>query len=120
MATNQPSDNLPLADVLRAANELVAAKLIEDWALGGALAAIWKVTEMVPGRRFTWRSGLPAMRVFATHAIALTATGSKVTLLLHYRGLLGKVLARMTRGVARRYLEFEANGLKERSERSSG
>jgi hypothetical protein len=43
MAINQPSDNLPLADVLRAANDLVAAKLIEDWALGGALAAIYHV-----------------------------------------------------------------------------
>src|ERR1700674_131827 len=37
MAMNSPSDNLPLADVLR------AAKLIEDWALGGALAAIYYV-----------------------------------------------------------------------------
>src|SRR5882672_6512158 len=43
MATNEPSDNLPLADLLRAANGLVAAKLIEDWALGGALAAIYYV-----------------------------------------------------------------------------
>lgn len=43
MATNEPSDNLPLADVLRAANDLVAAGLIEDWALGGALAAIYYV-----------------------------------------------------------------------------
>src|SRR5882757_4388782 len=37
------SSNIPLADVLRAANGLVAAKLIEDWALGGALAAIYYV-----------------------------------------------------------------------------
>lgn len=43
MAINPPSDNLPLAEVLRAANGLVAAKLIEDWALGGALAAIYYV-----------------------------------------------------------------------------
>ena len=40
---NPPSDNLPLTDVLRAANGLVAAGLIEDWALGGALAAIYYV-----------------------------------------------------------------------------
>jgi len=40
MPTNEPSANIPLADVFRAANDLVAAKLIEDWALGGALAAI--------------------------------------------------------------------------------
>jgi hypothetical protein len=37
------SSNIPLADVLRAANDLVAAKLIDDWALGGALAAIYYV-----------------------------------------------------------------------------
>src|SRR5712672_160789 len=43
MAITEPSSNIPLADVLRAANGLVAAKLIEDWALGGALAAIYYV-----------------------------------------------------------------------------
>lgn len=43
MAINSPSDNLPLAEVLRAANGLAAAGLIEDWALGGALAAIYYV-----------------------------------------------------------------------------
>jgi hypothetical protein len=34
------STTIPLADVLRAANELVSAGLVEDYALGGALAAI--------------------------------------------------------------------------------
>jgi len=43
MPINEPSSNIPLADVLRAANGLVAAGLIEDWALGGALAAIYYV-----------------------------------------------------------------------------
>jgi len=37
------SPTIPLADVLRAANELVSAGLIEDCALGGALAAIYYV-----------------------------------------------------------------------------
>jgi len=32
---------IPLADVLRAANELVSADFIKDYALGGALAAIY-------------------------------------------------------------------------------
>ncbi len=35
--------NIPLAGVMRAANELGASKLIEDWALGGTLAAIYYV-----------------------------------------------------------------------------
>jgi len=43
VAINEPSDALPLAEVLRAANDLVTAGLIEDWALGGALAAIYYV-----------------------------------------------------------------------------
>jgi hypothetical protein len=43
MATNPPSNNLPLAEVFRAANDLVAAGLIEEWSLGGALAAIYYV-----------------------------------------------------------------------------
>ena len=43
MAINPPSNNLPLADVMRAANELVTAGFIKDWALGGALAAIYYV-----------------------------------------------------------------------------
>ncbi|MEI6195764.1 MAG: hypothetical protein WCS42_15700 [Verrucomicrobiota bacterium] len=43
MAITEPSPNLPLAEVLRGANGLVAAGLIEDWALGGALAAIYYV-----------------------------------------------------------------------------
>jgi hypothetical protein len=43
MAINEPFESLPLADVLRAANDLVTTGLIEDWALGGALAAIYYV-----------------------------------------------------------------------------
>ena len=34
---------IPLGDVLRAANELISAGLINDYALGGALAAIYYV-----------------------------------------------------------------------------
>ena|ERR1700730_847006 len=37
----EESPGIPLADVLRAANELVSAGLIKDYALGGALAAIY-------------------------------------------------------------------------------
>jgi hypothetical protein len=43
MPENEPFSNIPLAEALGAANGLVSAKLIEDWALGGALAAIYYV-----------------------------------------------------------------------------
>lgn len=45
-ANPQPAgafSEIPLADVLRAANGLVAAGIIEDWALGGALAAVYHI-----------------------------------------------------------------------------
>ena len=51
---------------------------------------LWTVTEMVTGSSFTWRNGLPGIWVFATYAVVPTATGSNVTLTLHYQGLLGK------------------------------
>ncbi len=37
------SSSIPLAEILRAANKLVETGLIEDYALGGALAAIYYV-----------------------------------------------------------------------------
>ncbi len=40
---SEKSPAIPLADVLRAANDLIAAGLIDDYALGGALAAIYYV-----------------------------------------------------------------------------
>ena len=41
MPNDQQPGEIPLANILRAANDLVRAGLIEDWALGGALAAIY-------------------------------------------------------------------------------
>jgi hypothetical protein len=55
--------------VLRAANGLVAAKLIEDWALGGALAAIYYIEPFttydadiffIPADK-GWTAGIPAI-----------------------------------------------------------
>ena len=43
MSMDESSANIPLAEVFRAANDLVATKLIDDWALGGALGAIYYV-----------------------------------------------------------------------------
>jgi len=43
MAVNEPFSYIPIAEEFEAANGFVAAKLIEDRALGGALAAIYYV-----------------------------------------------------------------------------
>lgn len=43
MGTDEQSQNIPLAEIMLAANELIRIGLIHDWALGGALASIYYV-----------------------------------------------------------------------------
>ena len=78
--------------------------------------AMWTVTALDPGRGFVWQSGAPGMRVQAHHSLTPIAGGTRVTLRLEYSGMLGTLMARMTRGITNRYLGMEAAGLKKRSE----
>jgi len=78
--------------------------------------AVWTMTELDPGRGFVWKSGAPGMWVFGHHTVDPVPGGSRATLRLYYQGALDGLFARMTRGITNRYLEFEANGLKARSE----
>jgi len=78
--------------------------------------AFWKVIAVQPGRSFTWVSWAPGLRVAADHGIEPTSSGARATLALNYTGVFGRMLARMTERITRRYLEFEAEGLKARSE----
>ena len=79
--------------------------------------ARWVVTELdEPGRRFTWVSRAPGVRVIAEHWVEARGDGSRATLSLRFAGVLGGVLGHLTRGINERYLAMEAQGLKRRSE----
>ena len=78
--------------------------------------AMWTVNEITPGRSFSWFNRAPGLRVTGHHGAEPTATGSRATLGLTYEGVFGGLLARMTEGITRKYLEMEANGLKARAE----
>ena len=78
--------------------------------------ALWTVTALDPGRSFSWRSGLPGLWVYANHSVEPVSDGTRATLTLHYEGLLGSVIGRLTRGTTDRYLALEAAGLKQLSE----
>lgn len=78
--------------------------------------ALWKVTALEPGHSFTWESGAPGMRVYANHSVQAVAAGTRAALVLYYQGFAGRLLARMTRDITNRYLRYEAEGLKRRSE----
>lgn len=80
--------------------------------------ALWVATEVDDGgRSFTWVNRAPGLLlVTATHSVAASGSGCRARLSLGYEGLLGPLLARMTRGITERYLDMEAAGLKKRSE----
>ena len=78
--------------------------------------AMWTLTAIEAGRSFTWVSGMPGLQVVGEHAVEPDGSGSRATLTLRYRGVLGDPLARLTRGITERYVAYEGRGLKARSE----
>jgi len=77
---------------------------------------VWEVTEIDPGRSFTWVTRSPGMVASGRHRVEPTARGSRATLTVAYAGLLSGVVAKLLGGITDRYLMFEAAGLKQRSE----
>ena len=80
------------------------------------LPAVWEVTELDPGRSFTWVTRSPGMVASGRHRVEPTAKGSRAILSVAYGGMLGGVAAKVLAGITDRYLMFEAAGLKQRSE----
>ena len=78
--------------------------------------ARWQLTELEEGAFFAWVTRSPGVRVTAFHRVEATGGGSRATLSLQFSGLLGPLVARMTRNLNERYLALEVKGLKERSE----
>jgi uncharacterized protein YndB with AHSA1/START domain len=76
--------------------------------------AVWEVTELVPGRSFTWVARGPGVVTTGRHEISPTATGDRVGVRasLEQGGRLGPLLGRLTRGLTNRYLDMEVRGLK--------
>ena len=80
------------------------------------LPAVWEVSDFLEGRRFTWVTSSPGVRVSASHVIEPTTDGSRVVLSLHFSGFLGRFIASWTSKLNSRYLALEADGIKKRSE----
>jgi uncharacterized protein YndB with AHSA1/START domain len=75
------------------------------------------VTELEPGRSFTWMATGPGVRTTARHLLEdLTTGGTRVTLAVEQAGVVGGVMGRFYRRLTDRYLTAEAEGIKARSE----
>jgi uncharacterized membrane protein len=77
----------------------------------------YEVTELEPGRSFTWVATGPGVRTTARHALEpLDGGRTRVRLSVRQGGPVGSVVGRFYRGLTDRYLAVEAAGLKARSE----
>lgn len=82
----------------------------------GFLPAIWQVTELDPGRGFSWITRSPGARATGIHRVEPTKGGSRATLTVVYDGFLAPIIAAFLGSVTNRFLALEAAGLKKRSE----
>ena len=79
--------------------------------------AKFTITALEPGKSFTWATGIPGIvYVTAHHSIEPIAAGARVTLALHFGGLLGGIAGKHYAALNNEYLAMEAAGLKRFSE----
>jgi uncharacterized membrane protein len=78
-------------------------------------AAVWEVTELEPGRSFTWVNRSPGMTSTGEHAIEPAGERCVVRLRFTQAGPLS-VLALPFLPLTKRYVDLEAQGLKRRAE----
>jgi uncharacterized membrane protein len=79
--------------------------------------ATWIVTELVPGRTFTWEARGPGLRTTGRHDVEpLPDGGCRVTATLDQEGLLGGLVGRLTGGLTASYLAMEVQGIKRHCE----
>jgi hypothetical protein len=81
-------------------------------------AAVWEVTELVPGKSFVWTRHSPGVTTVGGHFLDDDPDGGVVlTLRLDHSGPLAGVARLLTDGLTRRYIGNEARGVKAACER---
>ena len=78
---------------------------------------VWEVTDLSPGRAWTWVQRSPGGLTIARHDVtAESSVRTRVDQCLEQRGPVGALIGLLMRSTTRRYLDLEAAGLKTRSE----
>lgn len=79
-------------------------------------AITWRVTELEPGRGFSWSATSPGVTTMADHRLTTLGQAVTVDLVIRRSGPLAGALNALSAGLTRRYLQMEADGLKRRCE----
>lgn len=80
--------------------------------------AVWRVTELIEGREFTWVSATPGVRTSGEHRLLPLPDGrTRVELAIVQTGPLAGPVGWLYGGLLRRYVRAEADGLRRRCER---
>jgi len=78
---------------------------------------VWEVTDVEPGRSWTWVQRSPGGLTKASHDVeALSGGRARVRQQIDQGGPVGALVGLAMRPMTRRYLDMEATGLKARSE----
>jgi uncharacterized membrane protein len=80
---------------------------------------VWEVTDVDPGRSWTWRQRSRGAVTYASHTVVSDGTRRIVVQCVEHRGPFGIVIGALTSRQTRRYLDLEARGLKARSEQGA-
>jgi len=77
---------------------------------------VWTVTEYVEGQRFVWEAKSPGARTRAVHSVLDTLGSTTLRLEIDQAGPLGGVVGVLAGGMTRRYIDWEAQGVRQRAE----
>jgi uncharacterized membrane protein len=78
--------------------------------------ARWRVTELEPGRSFTWETTTGGVTTVGGHTVEPTGSGSKLTLTLSLHGPLAPLVYAVMGRLSHRYLTMEMEGFRRTAE----
>ena len=82
----------------------------------GVRPAVWRVTEVDPGRGFVWEMRAAGMRIAAGHRVTPSEAGSRLEIWIDVAGPAALLLGWLVTRKARENLPLEASAARRRSE----
>jgi hypothetical protein len=86
----------------------------------GLPPTVWRVSDVRQRESFEWAADAPGVHTVAYHRLSRNADGTtRITVGLRQTGVLSRLVALLTAGKTRRFLQMEAAGLKAAAEVAS-